>query len=359
MKPLRILHLPSDVGGNAWGLAQGERALGADSKVLVARTGWTRYPSDISLNLQVDGSSSGKLFKLAKTFLEIRDNYDVFHFNFGSSLIHAPGKHLNLTDLPFYPDRARIFVTYNGCDARQKDLTVQSREIAACHNRECYGGICNSGKLDQQRRAGIEKMARYARHMWALNPDLLNFLPPEKSSFLPYSVVAPGFAVLPPKTGGLLRIVHAPTERVTKGTDHLLAALQRLARTRGECFELVLVEGLPHEEAMKIVRTADLVVDQLLIGWYGGLAVEAMQMGKPVIARIAAEDRWRLPPAMSEDLDDAILHADPDSVYDVLLWCVEHRLELTRRAEAAHAYAKRWHDPKVVASITLQAYETL
>ena len=29
---------------------------------------------------------------------------------------------------------------------------------------------------------------------------------------------------------------------------------------------------------------ADLVVDQVLIGWYGALAVETMAMGKPVIA---------------------------------------------------------------------------
>ena len=37
---MKILHLPTSVGGNSWGLAQGEKALGLDSKVLIDSNNW-------------------------------------------------------------------------------------------------------------------------------------------------------------------------------------------------------------------------------------------------------------------------------------------------------------------------------
>jgi hypothetical protein len=67
-------------------------------------------------------------------------------------------------------------------------------------------------------------------------------------------------------------IVHAPTHRAVKGTDVLLDAVAQL-RAEGLRFELVLVEGVTRTEARRIYEEADLCVDQLFAGWYGGLAV--------------------------------------------------------------------------------------
>src|SRR4051812_7214594 len=122
---MKVLHLPHSVGGNASGLAEGERALGLTSDVLAATKDWLGYPADISLNLQNTKSAFAKAVQLAQTFFAIRSRYDVFHFNFGSSLIHSPQFHLNQIDLPFYPRGAKLFVTYNGCDARQKFPTMR------------------------------------------------------------------------------------------------------------------------------------------------------------------------------------------------------------------------------------------
>ena len=58
----------------------------------------------------------------------------------------------------------------------------------------------------------------------------------------------------------------------------------------------------PHAEAMKLYAQADLVIDQLLAGWYGGFAVETMAMGKPVVCYIRAEDLQFVPPAMVAEL---------------------------------------------------------
>src|SRR5687767_14174205 len=105
---MRVLHLPTSTGGNAWGLSRGERSLGLESDVLVSRETRFRYPSDVNLALQ-DKPLWWQALGVAKTFLEIRGKYDIFHFNFGSSLIHAPRMGVNQAEIALYPRRAKLF----------------------------------------------------------------------------------------------------------------------------------------------------------------------------------------------------------------------------------------------------------
>ncbi len=364
---MRVLHLPTSVGGNPWGLAQGERALGLQSSVLVARGNWPDYPADIRLHLERIPTSFGKLARLAATFFQIRGRYDIFHFNFGHSLISFPSpakerlpalfKYADQLDLPFYPRTAGLFVTYHGCDARQKYPTMKRTKIAPCHDPNCYDGLCNSSRLDDYRRHGISKMARYVEHIWALNPDLLYFLPPGKSSFIPYTISSwSDLPVRPPQLGQKLRIVHAPTNREAKGSDRILASLKAIDSAHPGVIEVQLVENVSHEQALKALCEADLVVDQILVGWYGGVAVEAMKMAKPVIARLAAEDLHFIPQQMAEDVQQTIIQADPDTIDEVLLRCMGDKDLLRRRAAASLEYVHRWHDPLKVATQVKQAY---
>ena len=82
-----------------------------------------------------------------------------------------------------------------------------------------------------------------------------------------------------------LRILHAPNHRHLKGTDALLSAVGDLKR-RGHAVDLVLVERKPNREVLAEIARADLIVDQLVIGWYAMLALEAMALGKPVVCHI-------------------------------------------------------------------------
>lgn len=334
--------------------------LGLESEVLVSAPNWMNFRADINLDLAATSSRIGKLYRLARAFLSARGRYDVFHFNYGSSLIHYPHLHMNQAELPFYPRKAGLLVTYNGCDARQKYQTMQRARIAACHNPNCYGGQCNSGVLDRYRREGIAKMSRYVGHMWAVNPDLLYFLPREKSSFLPYAVINEGLQRRPPRlTARRLKVVHAPTDREAKGTHHVTAAVQRIHRTHPGAIEYEVIEGMTHTEALRKYNDADVVIDQVLIGWYGAFAVELMNMGKPVIARIATEELQLVPDAMAREVTEAFINATPDTLYDTLLRCIEDRDFLARHAQAGEAYANRWHEPRYVAGLTKQRYEEM
>lgn len=357
--PLRVLHLPTTVGGNAGHLCAGERALGLQSELLT--TGLDNpfgYAAGHSLAMRADSSPLVKLGQLSLGFMRVRNRYDVFHFNYGTSLLHSPRLGANQFDLAFYPRKSRLFVTYNGCDARQKYPTMQTRQWAACHDNACYNGQCNSGELDTQRRMGIAKMARYAQHIWAVNPDLLNFLPPQQSSFLPYAIAVGDHPVRWPARDGILRIAHAPTDRAAKGTAYVIEACNALmARYPGQC-ALDLIENLPREQALARLQDCDVLVDQLLIGWYGGLAVEAMLLGKAVVVRIEQSDLHHIPAAMRAQLDGAFLQSDPEQLYATLEQCLLNRARVLAAAESGNAYARQWHDPVAVARITAAAYQT-
>ncbi len=73
-------------------------------------------------------------------------------------------------------------------------------------------------------------------------------------------------------------MVHAPSNRDKKGTRFVIEACERLP------VDLEIVEGVPHHEARERYANADIVVDQLNAGWHGVFAIEAMALGKPVVA---------------------------------------------------------------------------
>lgn len=357
---MKVLHLPASVGGNAYGLAQGERVLGLASRVLSLNKTEFSYPADIFVNLEHKNLLSQFLGRL-KAFFQYRSGFDIYHFNFGSTLLHAPKYGLNLFDLPFYTSKAKKIFTYQGCDARQKYPTMlRNKNLgteAACFKKNCYAGVCNSGKRDRWRQQAIEKAAKYADHIFALNPDLLYFLPSEKSSFLPYTLA--NFDQIKPKTDPFfqndkIRIIHAPTQRVTKGTEYILKALEELKEEFGHKIEVIIVEHLNQDEALNLYRTADLFIDQVLIGWYGAAAVEAMAMGLPVAVYINPDHLQFVPKKMAEALP--FLQLNIFNLKEKIRSFILERDMAAELGQKSKAFVEKWHDPVKVAGITKAIY---
>jgi len=352
---LRVLHLPADIGGNTWNLAQAERARGLDSKVLIRSAAWSSTKADIRLDAGRLNPRSA--IELASTFLRIRKSFDIFHFNFGSSLFHSLTLPFSQPELGLYPRNARVFATYNGCDARQKFPTMERGGENACAEPDCYEGMCNSGVLDNRRKAGIDRMAARAEHIWASNPDLLRFFPPGLASFIPYAADDLGLEVQWPNRSGPLRVVHAPTQRGAKGTAYVLATFEQLKHKYPNKFEFELIEGLPREAALRRYQCADVLVDQLLIGWYGLTAVEAMLLGKTVCVYIREDDLIYIPDPMRVDLRQAVINVTRETLADSLCQLADDRSLLMNRAQAGRAYARQWHSPDYVAGLTVPRYE--
>lgn len=358
---MRIAHLPTSVGGHAWGLSQAEKLLGYKSDVIYLRDNYLNYQAD---KIIFPGPASGlfskavKFFPLLNSIRNIANNYDIFHFNFGSSLLDINIRGLHLMDLPYFKKHGKIIVTYNGCDARQKYPTMERVNYSACHNAECYNGICNSGSLDKIRSAKIRRFNKYADAIFALNPDLFHFLP-SRTVFLPYVISRWNEIENVPQHAPIskLNIVHAPTNKAAKGSEIIIKAVEDIKLRYPGKVNFTLVENIPNSEALKIYAGADLIIDQILIGWYGGFAVEAMKMGKPVMAFIRKEDLKYIPEQMANDCLNAFINVNSENLHERLRNIVENPDILLSLHNTSLGYVNKWHNPSYVAEIVSETYK--
>jgi glycosyltransferase involved in cell wall biosynthesis len=341
--PIRVLHTPAAVGGHAPGLAAAERELGLQSTVVTLHEPPFGYAVDRVLAPR-GTSAPRREWRRWREIVRARD-YDVVHFNFGTSLAPAHygasgrggavygaySRLLEQLDLRVLR-RPKVFVTFQGDDVRPS----------------------GDEHDDAFKRRRAQRFSERAVGTYVLNPDLLAHVP--GAEFLPYaSVDTRTWSPTSPSRGDVLRLVHAPSDRGRKGTEAIVEAVTRL-RESGVPVELDLVEGRPRAEARRAYERADVVVDQLVVGWYGGVAVEAMALAKPVVAHIDSDALARVPDELRADMP--IVSADARSLEDTLRDLATRRPdELVELGLRSRAFVERWHDPLVIAGRTKADYE--
>jgi glycosyltransferase involved in cell wall biosynthesis len=101
-------------------------------------------------------------------------------------------------------------------------------------------------------------------------------------------------------------------------------------------------------------KAADLVVDQLLLGWYGGFAVEAMAMGKPVGAYIREEDLRFIPAQMRRDMPLLRLH--PETLVADIERAIAQRSTWPELGRQSRMYVEKWHHPLKIARAVSRIY---
>lgn len=354
---MKIIHLPTSLCGLPYGLSQGERSIGLESDTLVMYTHNNSYPSTYTL-FDRSYSKNTDILRISSTLVKLLVKYDVFHFNYGNTLIDSMGLGIPLLDLPLYKlCNKKIIVTYSGCDIRQKYAVMDKWSDSACANANCYHGICNSGTLDSLRKKKLAKFDKYADTIFTGSPDLF-FLLPERTIFLPYTlinwdnIVSKQYIEHTP-----IKIVHASTDRGCKGTNIIIDVFLKLKEKYNDKIELIIVENMTNEDALNIYKTADLIIDQLYIGWYGVFATECMKMGTPVMSFIRDENLEYIPAQMEFDLYKSIISVTPATLYDTLCTVIEDPNILKTYSHNSLKYVNKWHNPTYSAGIAKQAYE--
>jgi O-antigen/teichoic acid export membrane protein/glycosyltransferase involved in cell wall biosynthesis len=295
-----------------WTNVQALRRRGIDASLVVFNRYALHPEADRSLDLH--GGLVRRQLAQWKVLGELLPRTDLFHFTFGLTLVPQ--------SLQFPILRAfgkKSVMQYLGSDIRGKS----PEELA-------YG-----------KKAGAEIVGSYDAIRWV--PDAM--------------VIPPGVdlsAIRPAPPSGRKRpvVVHAPSSRRRKGTDHVLRACEGLD------VELRIVEGLHHEEALERYRDADIVVDQLNAGWYGLFAIECMALGKPVVTFLHEEAARRTEEAYG--LPVPIVNVTADTLRERLEELVAlgpgGRGEL---GEASRAYVERVHDLELVTDRLVELYESV
>jgi glycosyltransferase involved in cell wall biosynthesis len=84
-----------------------------------------------------------------------------------------------------------------------------------------------------------------------------------------------------------LVVGHFPTDKMIKGTNLVLEAVQHLKSLGHNC--TVVSEVVPHEEMPRYLADIDVLCDWFRDGIYGIVSIEALAMGTPVVCHVKEE----------------------------------------------------------------------
>jgi glycosyltransferase involved in cell wall biosynthesis len=293
---VRVTHCPVNTAGIPWTNVQALRARGIEAQLVVFNRYKLHPEADIDLH-----RSCGLVRQQAtqwRAFAELARKTDIFHFYFGLTLLPKSVQFPLLRALG-----KRSVMHFLGSDIRGR----------------------SPGELAWARHAGARVVGSYDAIRWV--PDA--------------HVIPPGIdvrAIEPAPSTDRERpvVLHAPSSRARKGTEHVVAACKELD------VELEIVEGLDHREAFERYRNADVIVDQLNAGWYGVFAIEAMALGKPVVTFLHDEAVRKTEEAFGVDVP--IVNATADTLAGALRPLVESAEERRRVGRASRAYVEEVHD---------------
>jgi O-antigen/teichoic acid export membrane protein/glycosyltransferase involved in cell wall biosynthesis len=308
---LRVVHCPVNTAGVPWQNVEALRRHGIDAKLVVFERYRLHPEADWSLDRH--GGFLHRQLVQWNAFRKLLPEADVFHFYFGLTLIPKSFQFPILRTL-----RKKSVLHFLGSDIRGRSPEELSY----------------SGSADAQ-IVGSYDAVRWVPDAHVVPPgiDLQVFQP-----------VAHDERERP-------LVVHAPSNRTRKGTEHVIAACEELG------VDLEIVEGLHHDEARHRYERADIVVDQLNAGWYGLFAIEAMALGKPVVTALHDDAVARTESAY--DVQVPIVNTTKETLVETLRPLVDSPEERRGIGAESRAYVERVHDADRNAERLMDIYEEI
>jgi glycosyltransferase involved in cell wall biosynthesis len=307
-RQLRVVHCPVNTAGIPWSNVQALRRRGVDARLVVFNRYALHPEADWSLD-RPDGFL-GRQAAQWRAFARLLPQTDIFHFYFGLTLVP---KSLQFPLLR--AARRKSVYHFLGSDIRDR----RPEELAYGH------------------RADAQVVGSHDAVRWVPEADVI-----------PPGIDLRDYRPGPPSRRKRPVVLHAPSSRRRKGTEHVIAACESLG------VELEIVEGLRHDEARERYRRADIVVDQLNAGWYGIFAIEAMALGKPVLTFLHDEAVRRSEEAVGVEIP--LVRTTKETLADDLRRLVESPAERKRLGAASRAYVEQVHDIERIADRLLALY---
>ena len=312
-RPLRVTLCPVNTAGVPWTNAQALRRRGIDARLVVFERYKLHPEADESLEIPSNSLLLSRQARQWAALARLLPRTDIFHFHFGLTLVPQ-----SLQFPILRAARKKSVMHYLGSDIRGKT----PEQLA-------YG-----------KKADAEIVGSY---------DAIRWVP--EAEVIPPGVDLGAIEPAPPSDRERPLIVHAPSSRRRKGSEHVIAAVDGLDA------DLDLVEGLRHDEAFERYRAADIVVDQLNAGWYGLFAIEAMALGKPVVTFLHDEAVRRTEEAFGTRVP--IVSATAETLREALRPLVSDAGRRRELGAASRAYVERVHDLETVTDRLLALYARL
>jgi hypothetical protein len=307
---------------------------------------WLKYGDkgyDFNLNPKKHSILSRPFYELFQ-FWKYVSHYDIFHFHFLTSFFSF----FSFCELKFLKKLGKkIVFHFRGCDIRERAATSEKARLSCCSECDYPLEVCKNSFKEKNRNLA----KRYGDLFLVTTPDLLQYIP--KARHLPFMRDLLDYeSILPlPKGDGTIRIVHATNHDGIEGTHYVREAVARL-KSEGYPVELIVVQKVAHEAALRIFKSADICVGKLMMGFYANFQIESMAMGKPTLCYIR-EDLKKFSP------DCPIISTTPRNVYENLRSLCEDGELRESLGKRGTEFVKKEHDNSRIGAKLLHYYGIL
>lgn len=343
---LRVFQGITGSAGQPAALARGLRQFGVDARSVIIGKNPYSYSADES----IEGSLADWV-TIGRYLTGIIDQFDVFHlhmrpfFYWHSNEFHFP----SLLDLLLLKAAGkRICFHFRGSEVRQASLFRYANKFH--YVDEDPERIFKKFRESSQ-RGYISYISAIADRVFVTDPELQGYV--SGSHVVPRCLQIPEGIKIRPLRSECPVVVHAPSRRGVKGTEFVLAAVEQL-RQEGHRFEFRLIEGRSNSETLSAIADADILVDQLRIGWYGVLAVEGFALGRAVISYIRPDLNGGFGPGPKP-----LLQADPDTITTTLREAITRQEVRERTARAGQEWFTTKHSTEAVVPLLIDHYEQI
>jgi hypothetical protein len=261
--------------------------------------------------------------------------YDVFYFFSGETLLTYALRPFELRIYRLFGKK--IIMHFVGADIRNSGYLFWLNH----HFEEYLNGNKLEGaptKHTTKQRKLVMLAERFADKVFVSTPDLLEFFSTKENvhwipvflherKFLEELRSAKPYVFSDQK----VRILFAPSNGPLKGADYVVSQVNKWSKNKTDIEFLNMLDEkwtrqmkpfppyvLTHVDLLSYLQSVDIVIDQVLIGWYGLLAVESMYLNKVTICYIANDLKRFLSPtcpiiSFEKDIMEAL-----DKAYEIV-----------------------------------------
>jgi hypothetical protein len=355
---MKILHIaPFNVSGLPIQLVKAERKLGIESRLITFQKTFCDYEEDVCLNLPL----------LKENFL------NNFLRNFRKYFLSKSNKNINKNiEIPFFWHprnflenfffNFRDFIWEIIINKHNFGFDIFDFDI---YNLYCGLGFLRNGKIEKKLKSmGKKIVAMYLgsdlRHRgvipiieqisdinFTVEFDHLKLHNNINYIFYPFDCSRYNIVHNENKK---VRICHAPTNREIKGSNEIIKIVKGLEKDYP--LELVLIEKMKNEDALKIKSTCDIMIDALGELGYGYNSLESMAMGIATCTEL-------LPEYEKFISDHPFININKNNLKDKIIHLVSDKEFRIKKGLEARRWVEKYHNSINVVKLMLEKYRQL
>ncbi|WP_294671984.1 glycosyltransferase [uncultured Fluviicola sp.] len=150
------------------------------------------------------------------------------------------------------------------------------------------------------------------------------------------------------ESSGEILVIHAPTAPIAKGSSYIREAMEKICAKHPNV-RFRELQHLSNLEYQHLINNCDIYIDQLIWGFHGVAAIQAMALEKPVLCYLHPE-------FLQYVSNPPIINSNPDNLPDQLEALIANPEKLPEIGKRSREYYLQFHTPEKVASQLIPYY---